>query len=55
MYNEEDCGKFKTIVGFECRGMEPIEFSPRVNDALSIFMEPLMLTFLLSMKKVFLV
>lgn len=29
-YNAEDSGKFKTIVVFDCRGVEPIEFSPRV-------------------------
>nr|CAG4636641.1 EOG090X0HQJ [Eubosmina coregoni] len=28
-YNDEDQGKFKTIVQFECRGMEPSDFSPR--------------------------
>ncbi len=29
-YNDEDQGKFKTIVKFDCRGMEPTDFSPRV-------------------------
>ena len=31
-YNAEDSSKFKTIVAFECRGVEPTAFSPRVND-----------------------
>ena len=30
-YNEEDTEQFKTIVTFECRGIEPVEFSPRVS------------------------
>lgn len=30
-YNDEDQGKFKTVIQFDCRGMEPCEFSPRVN------------------------
>ena len=28
-YNQEDNNKFKTIVVFDCRGLEPVEFSPR--------------------------
>lgn len=28
-YTSEDSGKFKTIVVFDCRGIEPEEFSPR--------------------------
>jgi len=28
-YNEPDEGKFKTVVKFDCRGMEPCDFSPR--------------------------
>uniref|UniRef100_U5EXQ0 Uncharacterized protein n=1 Tax=Corethrella appendiculata TaxID=1370023 RepID=U5EXQ0_9DIPT len=28
-YTQEDSGKFKTIVAFDCRGLEPIEFTPR--------------------------
>nr|CAG4643606.1 EOG090X0HQJ [Ilyocryptus agilis] len=28
-YNDEDQGKFKTIIKFDCRGMEPSNFSPR--------------------------
>lgn len=28
-YNEGDQEKFKTIVKFDCRGMEPSDFSPR--------------------------
>nr|CAG4651458.1 EOG090X0HQJ [Simocephalus serrulatus] len=28
-YNDEDQNKFKTIVQFDCRGMEPSDFSPR--------------------------
>jgi len=27
----DDSGAFKTIVVFECRGAEPVEFSPRVG------------------------
>ncbi|XP_050512574.1 UPF0587 protein CG4646 [Diabrotica virgifera virgifera] len=27
-YTNEDSGKFKTIVSFECRGIEPFEFAP---------------------------
>ncbi|XP_033737813.1 CXXC motif containing zinc binding protein-like [Pecten maximus] len=30
-YNIDDSGKFKTMVVFDCRGMEPIDFSPRVG------------------------
>lgn len=26
-----DSGQFKTVVIFECRGLEPIDFDPRVN------------------------
>jgi hypothetical protein len=29
VYTEEDAGKFKTFITFDCRGMEPIEFDPR--------------------------
>lgn len=28
-YSQTDSGKFKTIVAFDCRGMEPVDFSPR--------------------------
>jgi hypothetical protein len=28
-YNFADSNKFKTIVVFDCRGVEPVEFSPR--------------------------
>ncbi|KAL4235956.1 hypothetical protein ACF0H5_004344 [Mactra antiquata] len=28
-YNDDDSGKFKTVVVFDCRGVEPIDFSPR--------------------------
>lgn len=28
-YTSEDSGKFKTIVAFDCRGIEPEEFTPR--------------------------
>ena len=28
-YSEEDSGKFKTFVAFDCRGIEPIDFDPR--------------------------
>ncbi len=30
-YNDDDQGKFKTVVQFDCRGMEPCDFSPRVG------------------------
>ncbi|XP_030554369.1 UPF0587 protein GA18326 [Drosophila novamexicana] len=30
-YTAEDAGKFKTIVVFDCRGVEPVEFSPRTG------------------------
>lgn len=30
-YTEEDSGKFKTIIAFDCRGVSPIDFSPRVG------------------------
>uniref|UniRef100_A0A336KZU9 CSON001249 protein n=1 Tax=Culicoides sonorensis TaxID=179676 RepID=A0A336KZU9_CULSO len=29
IYTENDVGKFKSIVSFDCRGIEPVEFSPR--------------------------
>jgi hypothetical protein len=28
-YKEDDVGKFKTIVVFDCRGLEPIDYDPR--------------------------
>ena len=28
-YTMADNNKFKTIIAFDCRGMEPVEFSPR--------------------------
>ncbi|KAH8297005.1 hypothetical protein KR044_003213 [Drosophila immigrans] len=28
-YTSDDAGSFKTIVVFDCRGVEPVEFSPR--------------------------
>jgi hypothetical protein len=28
-YTMADSNKFKTIIAFDCRGMEPVEFSPR--------------------------
>lgn len=31
MYNAEDSGKFKTIVSFDCRGVEPIDFLPKAG------------------------
>lgn len=30
-YTADDAGKFKTIVAFDCRGVEPVEFSPRTG------------------------
>lgn len=30
-YTADDSGHLKTMVVFDCRGVEPIEFSPRVN------------------------
>lgn len=32
-YNFEDSNKLKKIVAFECRGMTPVEFSPRAGFA----------------------
>ncbi|XP_040216394.1 CXXC motif containing zinc binding protein [Rana temporaria] len=32
-YNAEDNEKFKTIVEFECRGLEPIDFQPQAGFA----------------------
>lgn len=28
-YTEDDTGKFKSIVTFDCRGIEPTDFDPR--------------------------
>ena len=30
-YTEDDSGHFKTVVVFDCRGVEPVDFSPRVG------------------------
>ncbi|RUS71671.1 hypothetical protein EGW08_020560 [Elysia chlorotica] len=30
-YTQDDAGKFKTIVVFDCRGVTPSDFSPRVG------------------------
>ena len=30
-YTDDDTNKFKTIVVFVCRGVEPVDFSPRVT------------------------
>ncbi|KAH8325151.1 hypothetical protein KR074_003403 [Drosophila pseudoananassae] len=30
-YTADDAGSFKTIVIFDCRGVEPVEFSPRAG------------------------
>ena len=30
-YDAENSGSFKRIVSFECRGMEPTDFSPRTG------------------------
>lgn len=30
-YDIDHSGKFKTIVVFDCRGMEPVDFSPRIG------------------------
>ncbi|XP_059840319.1 CXXC motif containing zinc binding protein isoform X3 [Hemitrygon akajei] len=30
-YNAEDSEKFKTIVQFECRGLEPVDFQPQAG------------------------
>lgn len=30
-YCDKDVGKFATIVAFDCRGIEPVDFSPRVS------------------------
>jgi len=29
-YSDEDTPHFKTVVTFECRGVEPTDFEPRV-------------------------
>ncbi len=36
-YNFADSNKFKTIVVFDCRGVEPVEFSPRNGWKVGIF------------------
>lgn len=33
MLQVSDSGNFKTIVAFECRGIEPVAFDPRVSHA----------------------
>ncbi|XP_072028725.1 CXXC motif containing zinc binding protein-like [Amphiura filiformis] len=30
-YNAEDGERFKTVIVFECRGIEPVDFSPRIG------------------------
>eukprot|EP00112_Aurelia_sp_Birch-Aquarium-sp1_P000828 Seg1079.10 transcript_id=Seg1079.10/GoldUCD/mRNA.D3Y31 product="UPF0587 protein v1g245604" protein_id=Seg1079.10/GoldUCD/D3Y31 len=30
-YDIENSGQFKAVVAFECRGMEPVDFSPRAG------------------------
>jgi hypothetical protein len=30
-YRDTDSGRFATVVVFECRGLEPVDFSPRVS------------------------
>ena len=30
-YTADDSNKFKTVVVFDCRGVEPVDFSPRVR------------------------
>ena len=30
-YNIDDSNTFKSVIEFECRGLEPIEFDPRVR------------------------
>lgn len=30
-YTADDSNKFKTVVAFDCRGVEPVDFSPRVG------------------------
>lgn len=32
-FQASDSGHFKTIVAFECRGIEPVSFDPRVRHA----------------------
>uniref|UniRef100_M3XIX3 CXXC motif containing zinc binding protein n=2 Tax=Latimeria chalumnae TaxID=7897 RepID=M3XIX3_LATCH len=32
-YNAEDTDKFKTVVKFECRGLEPVDFQPQAGFA----------------------
>ncbi|XP_028404449.1 UPF0587 protein v1g245604-like [Dendronephthya gigantea] len=31
LYKIQDNNRFKTLVSFDCRGLEPIDFSPRVS------------------------
>lgn len=31
VYTADDSGKFKVIVSFDCRGVEPVDFSPRTG------------------------
>lgn len=31
IYTADDSGKFKAIVSLDCRGVEPIAFSPRIG------------------------
>lgn len=31
VYTDQDSGKFKVVVSFDCRGVEPIDFSPRAG------------------------
>lgn len=44
-YSNEDQGKFKTIVLFDCRGLEPVDFLPtkgwivKVEDSSTVFSE----------------
>lgn len=47
----EDNEKFKTIVEFECRGLEPIDFQPQVTETdreFKVYIVPLLLISLTS-------
>nr|XP_048718307.1 CXXC motif containing zinc binding protein isoform X1 [Caretta caretta] len=40
-YNAEDSEKFKTVVEFECRGLEPVDFQPQVPELMCLSKMPI--------------
>lgn len=52
-YNEEDSERFKTVVAFECRGIEPVDFSPRVSLVLKVFLSQRLVAALFSLHSLF--